>query len=257
MNKVSKMIISICCVIIIGVESFLLIKSFLKTHETMDNNSTLEQELESVSKENNQITTDYLLTIISDYQLNIFDQFKMTLDFKEIDIQKKLTYAYFHLNDTNDFSKGVSKQKIEKLFLKVFGDEEVDHQDIICDCGKTLISYNKETGIYQKVNHPGHGGSTFAYGAAYNKPLSLTISNNQYKLTVNKLFINNLNTAYSSVMSDESTVLFENELELSIDDIIKKYEATYEEYSKKSIKYSYTFEKKNNKFILIKYEILD
>ena len=222
MNKVSKIIISICCVIIIGVESILLIKSFLKTRETMDNNSTLEQELENVSKENNQITTDYLLTIINDYKLNIFDQFKMSLDFKEVDIQKKLTYAYFYLNGTNDFSKGVSKQVVEKLLAKVFGDLEVEHQDIICYCGKTLVSYNSETEIYKRVNHPGHGGPAFAYGAAYNKPLSLTISNNQYKLTINKLFVNNLNTAYSSVATDESTLLFENERELSIDDIIKK-----------------------------------
>lgn len=255
MNKVVKIVIWILAILIIFIESFLLIKSVVKSNDTTDENNSLEHQLENVSNENKQITTDYLLTVIEDDKLNIFDQFQTNIDFKEDEIQKKLTYAYWYLKDDYDFSKGVFKEIIENLFLKTFGDEQVNHQSVICECGEKLLTYSQDKYTFSK-DHDGHGGCDFPYGADYNKPLSLTISNNQYKLVVSKLFIDG-NKAYSNIDLYGNHLLFEYENKNNTnDDIIKQYENNYEEYKDKVTKYSYTFEKKKGKFILIKYKIL-
>jgi len=203
-----------------------------------------------------KITTD-LLNWIEEKQLNIFDQYGTNIDFRKIDEQKKLEYAYWHLKNNHNFTEGVSKNVFESLFLEVFGNNEINHQNIKCFCGYDWLVYDEEKGIYHFSElHPGHGGPSFAYGANYNKFVSLTIDNNKYRLTVSKLFISLLNETYSSYPLDEKYHLFKGNMEDTSEEVVNHFEENYQEYSDKMIEYVYTFEYKDGKYILINYEIL-
>lgn len=259
MKKWIKIVIWILVILVIGVQSFFLVKSIMQNNDTIDENNSLEQKLADISNENNQITTDYLLDLLDSSNLNVFDRYQKNLDFKQDAEQLKLDYAYWYFKDNYDFSTGVDQSVFDKLFKKVFGDEKFKHQNLKCSCGKDLLVYDSQSKTYKySSEHLGHGLHSLL-GASYNKAVSLTISNKEYKLTVSKVFVDyNYDYAYSNASATENYRLFEFDVETdTIDDVIKKYEANYEEYKDKLTKYVYTFEKNNGKFNLLKYEIID
>lgn len=231
----------------------------MQKNDTVDENNSLEQKLEDMSNENNQITTDYLLDLLDKNNLNSLDMYQEDLDLKQDANQEKLQYAYWYLKDDYNFEVGISQTIVEKLFKKVFGDENFKHQNLKCSCGKDLLVYDSENESYKySSEHLGHGFHGFM-GAMYNKAISLQISNKEYKLTVSKLFFDyNTEYVYSNAKGTENYRLFEFDGETDTrDDVIRKYETNYEEYKDKLTKYVYTFEKKDGKFILLKYEIID
>lgn len=257
MNKKVRLVLIGIILVIIGTESILLIKSIGKGQDAIDINSSLEQQLEDASKQNSEITTDYILTVIEDNNLDVLDKVGSNIDFSADD-NKKLMYAYLTLENTYNFHAGVSQNIIETKINKIFtSDSKFKHQDLECTCGKVLLSYDadKKQYIYNE-NHENHTTST-NLERIYNKAISLTISNKEYKLTVSKVFIDSTSHVYSTFNSSEKNLLFEyDKTNDTVDSIIKKYEDNFEEYKDKITKFVYTFKKENSKFKLLKYEIL-
>lgn len=257
MKKKIRIALIVLIFMVIIIESILLIRSVDKGQDAIDINSSLEQKLEDASKQNSEITTDYILTVIEDNNLDVLDKVGSNIDFTN-DNNKKLMYAYLLLENTYDFRAGVSENIIETKINKTFTSEnKFEHQDLECTCGKVLLSYDalKKQYIYNE-GHESHVTNN-NLERIYNKAISLTISNKEYKLTVSKIFIDTTSHVYSSINNNEKNLLFEYDKENdTYDSIIKKYEDNFEEYKDKMTKFVYTFKKENSKFKLLKYEIL-
>lgn len=193
--------------------------------------------------------------------------------FNNLSNKKKIDIGYYGVIDdiTDPYSTGIDADLIDNYFKDTFKDNiYIDKEEgIYCVCGNILFKYdiNSNKYIYNE-DHLGHG---FTYVENYySKVIDVKNNDNSYIVTEVKLwnkvseagdedFITKAYDSYSDAI-DESNPLFE--IEIDNPDITKtsyyyteqKLYNNLDSYVNKMNKYVYTFEKINNKYLLVSFE---
>ena len=153
-------------------------------------------------------------------------------------------------------------KKIESYFKNTFKSTiYFDANDIYCDDDNELLySYNKLTSKYEyNEKHKSHEYAN-TISNIYNKVIEVKKRNNTYVITNIKLWGNKIDDSYIIYGSYKDALNNTNELfKVKSSENIKEYsknelENNLELYKEKMTKYTYTFEKENDKYLLVSYK---
>lgn len=214
--------------------------------------------------------------IIDEYNLSVISSFEKNIDdFNMIDMNEKILMGFEKAKkDTIDpISNGVLVSDIEEYFKNNFKSTIYwDKEDIYCyTCGEYIYLFDVTQNKYvYNEKHLGHGLSFI--DNYYTKITDIKKRNETYVVTMVNLWhyssdVNDIiTTAYSSYSDalNNKNELFKidlnnanDQIDMGIyDKVINEFENNFSKYENKMHKYIYTFEKQNNKYLLVsmKYE---
>lgn len=269
-NDITIVILSALTLLLIGAFVYLNF-SEKESNEELDN-SNKEIEYSDIS------TNEEIIYIFSDvleenYISNIAILERDIENFDDLTNIEKLDIAYKMANIEANYiyENGFSADLINNYFDRTFYDNITwNKDDIICDiCGEILFIYDSENNKYiYNENHLGHG--TSYADNYYSKIIEIKNNENTYIVTEVKLW---------NVMDIDSTLLFafdtyKNSRELvyplfSIDNnnyekiedqyslLINELEENFDDYKDNMARYTYTFEKTDDKYLLVSFEFED
>lgn len=170
----------------------------------------------------------------------------------------------------NNICKGVNNCKeikgeaVEKYVNNIL-DKKVTFSNINCELndGPLYIYDSKSNMFVWNDNHPGHGG--IVSSSIYRKVNSIKRDGNKYVLVLNKLYYSPMQSEY---IASEPT--FINKIydakdylkvksggeEFNLNKLISDYDNDFDKLKNKGTRYRYTFDVKDNNYILEKYEVL-
>lgn len=151
---------------------------------------------------------------------------------------------------------------LENVAMNYFG-YGLEPENLVCDThyniqdagGADIMIYNVETGVYtNNSNHLGHGSGGLRT-EVYNNYVEGDYTDGTYTIVVNKLFSGLLGEPYDSKLSYYATygdaINSKNELfKSNMIDLNK-----FNEYQDKLVKYTYTFQLKDDNYVLTSYKI--
>jgi len=189
-------------------------------------------------------------------------------DFNKISEQNKFEIAYRNLTDEERdtlFNDSLDGEIIMGKLASIFGSTiSYTHTNYLCKyhVGQsldetTLFIYDSATDTYRyNEKHGGHGGESFQ---VYDKIFDVELKGNQYFVHTTKLIWLTADGAMDGFYADfqRKIKLFpyeEKDDEQPIGSFIEKYLINYDEYKALSPVYTYIFEIKNDKYVLVGYE---
>lgn len=158
-----------------------------------------------------------------------------------------------HFDEENEWSFDI--EKADKYFKDLYGFKVNEYKDIICDLDKIpLVKYDKANNLYVfNDEHPGHGGLSIGFTDYY--VLDSNKTDDKYEISILFLYGNEMDGFY--VNGKELVIDFDESIVEPED-----YVETYKNYFTNNIdkfksgkKYTYTFEKLNDKYILKEFNI--
>lgn len=215
-----------------------------------DNNVQLKNNIA-----NTNVTVDKVLNFIKEYKIDYLDNINNSFTVKDISNQNKLRYVYSAIKNDVDFTNGVSYTKFNNYLQDVFGSTiTLKNENILNNEKDIILVYNDVNEVYKydQYNKP----YNFIY-SIYNHVVDFKIENNQYILTVNKLFMND-NIVFASIedAKNKDNILFY--IDYNQEDkytYIKNYiSKNYSSIKDQLYIYKYYFTKEKGKLILFKYE---
>lgn len=237
MNKrILYVLLSIISLILIYLSIFL---NYYKSITDVNKNINISNDI---------MTIDKVYSFIIDNNLEQLEYLKFDFkNTKNISNQSLLNLAFYHLNETLDFKKGVSSKVFEDYLKNIFGSNiKISHETIKLINHEEEVKYDDKSDVYtsskiiQKTNIN-----------IYNKLLSFDYKDNKYYLKQNKFYIKNNNVfkSYGDYINN-------------VDVLMKIVDSeNYEEEINKNIEnikndiytYTYVFKKEDGDIILEKY----
>jgi len=251
---------------------FLVVAALVYFFYFLEEPETKEEKKESLYVEiSDETIITELLGTINENNLHIIATYEKNIDnMNVLNTPQKLDISLTSiLNKINDpYTNGIPIDLFDIYFKNTFRTTIYwDKININCDCGEVLYLYNEEDNKYvYNEEHLGHGYSTVL--PYYTKVIDAKKKNETYIVTVSYVWNNYsdvygyTNTGYAS-FTDASSMnnsLFEIEVpdELPNEEVdsyaIKEIETNYELYKDKLHKYTYTFEKVDNKYLLVNFD---
>lgn len=256
--------------VFISAFTLLLIGAFVYLNffydDNKENNYKEVDNFSEMSVTFNNLMTENKLDNVARLEKNIYDFNKLTND-------EKLNIVYRGIFDENAYTYGVKVDDMNTYFEKVFYDNITWVKDgIKCTCDKDIYVYDTDTNKYiYNSNHDGHGVSDVA--SYFSKIIKIENNGNFYRVTEVKLWELDLDSgpasmtlAYDTAMDadDEDNSLFEvvipENLDISDDYnyyLKKEINDNFDNYKDKMARYIYTFEKVDNKYLLVSFEFQD
>lgn len=244
----NKTIIAVA-IIILSLTYVCLFYYYIRFYSS-DNNTQIKTNIP-----NTNVTVDKVLNFIREYKINYLDNINNSFTSKDISNQSKLRYVYSAIKNDVDFTNGVSYTKFNSYLQNVFGNDiTIKNEDILNNKKDVLLFYDDVNEVYKYNNviMP----YDFIY-SIYDHVVDFTIDDNQFILTVNKIFmVDNMVFASVDDAKNMEHVLFN--IDYNHDDIyayIKEYIVkNYSSIKEQLYTYKYYFTKEKGKLILYKYE---
>ena len=170
-------------------------------------------------------------------------------------------------------SMDLKKADVDDYYQNLFGQKLTSYPDLQCWNGDGILyKYNNDINEYQK--DCGNNDSCHGHGGLDNHPKSLFVKgssiqkeNDNYIITVTKVFGSNLRDSDGYFYADnkysvkiEGLNMYANtqrELDTNEKTNVKNYyKKNYEQFKNIKPQYKYTFKKVNNDYFLIKFETI-
>lgn len=204
---------------------------------------------------NTNVTVDKALNFIREYKIDYLDNINNSFTVKDISNQNKLRYVYLAIKNDVDFTNGVSYTKFNNYLQDVFGnDVTIKNEDVLNNKKDILLVYNDVNEVYK------YNDIILSYDfmySIYDHVVDFTIDDNQYVLTVNKIFmVDNMVFASIDDAKNRKNILFnidhdQDDVHTYIKDYIVK---NYSSIKDQLYIFKYHFTKEKGKLILFKYE---
>lgn len=247
-----------------GTVYFIMKDDSEKKCEAQENNTKCDSNDAKVDSEISATEYIELKSIIDELQyVDILN--KDVSDVSKLTKDDLFWFVYYSSSNKEE----ILLKDVNKVTQKYFG-VDIEPGDILCNSnhdgdGEYLYIYNEKNQSFSlNPDHPGHGGGGII-SVVYNRYVSSKKNDNTYEVVVNKIFSNTLGDtsigpngfypSYSDALSYKDK-LFDvkyNDNDEMVTDIEKEFKGID---SSKLNEYKYTFVKKNNSYVLSKYEIL-
>lgn len=223
-------------------------------------------------KEDLNVVTNELIAKIENFYLDYYSKYE-EIDFESAGTSDTLLAAYAYSLKKND---GIfNKELVDKYYKELFNITLNEHEDLKCYVGDGILykfdtqknDYIEDCGTIEELCHS-HGGLML------NEPLfikdkEITKENDEYTLSVNKIYGLNIVDSDGYFYSDNEYKNRINELDsfldntknevgmpdinkINIEEVKKYYNDNYEILKEKLPIYKYTFKKENNNFYLVR-----
>lgn len=235
-QKIKNIIIGSLAVLVLGLSCYFIYNKFGSKKENNGNISENEKDI--------KVT---LLEIIKEYGLDALHYEEDDIEFNETPKNSQLYLAalyYSNFNKNNDYV--MTREELDDYFDKVYGYKPNSYPNVKCQVEKEDLYIYKDNKYVFNEEHPGHG----YYGNGFLDSYIVDYVNNKNEYTISVLFLYGNEMEGYSVNEDE---LFKNEDDYkyasSEESLINYFKNNIDNYIN-GIKYRYTFEKVNGKYIL-------
>lgn len=140
-------------------------------------------------------------------------------------------------------------------------DDDTELTDIPCSVNDgVLYTYDETNDMF--VKNAGHDHDNSSISPLYTKVNRIKKKSGKYVLTLNKLYYNSSKSEYISSEPNGINKIYnvkgylEDTGDIDVDRLGDNYENDFSKLKNKGTKYQYTFVRKNNNYILEKYEVL-
>lgn len=267
-----NILISLLAITVVLLSGFIVYDKIIKK-ETPKTETKNEKTVEVTEpkEENLDEIAGILVGKLEKYRVDYYDSLE-NITFNEVSENEKLTAAFLYGNNKNQ-TIDLKKADVDDYFQNLFGKTLTTYPDLQCWNGDGILyKFNIETNEYQK--DCGDKETCHAHGGLDNHPNSIFIKynnikkeNNNYVITVNKVFGSNLRDSdgyfyadYKYSVKIDGLDIYANqsrELETTEKINVKNYyESNYEKFKDITPQYRYTFEKVNDDYYLTKLEIV-
>ena len=264
MNRYERnnvVIVIVCALFLLGISAIIY---FFFFYDKKNNNENDSKEKLFIDIKDEDVIKGFE-KLIDDKKLYNIDKLDKNIDdFNTLSSKIKLNIGFYSVyeNETDPHTNGIELKKIESYFKNTFKSTiYFDANDIYYDDDNELLySYNKLTSKYEyNEKHKSHEYAN-TISNIYNKVIEVKKRNNTYVITNIKLWGNKIDDSYIIYGSYKDAINNTNELfKVKSSENIKEYsknelENNLELYKEKMTKYTYTFEKENDKYLLVSYK---
>jgi len=215
-------------------------------------------------------SADFFLDLIDEYGLNYFDNNNKSINnFKNLSNQEKLNFVSFDW----DIETTKTSLEVDSYIKEILGSSfSLTHSDIKKD-EEIIYTYNKEGKTYS-YNEDYESSSNEEIITVVNVTNSFETKNDKYTIQVVKLFKNSSSNLvyygnYEDALNKENEIITYDKQSNSLNDetvssnltleenLKAYYKNNYQTYIDNLTKYTYTFIKEEDNYILTTYEIID
>lgn len=223
--------------------------TYTKDVKTVKSNNDSEINNKPTKKTDEEL----IIEKIKKYNLIALRYYKNDLSFKKSEVTEAISYSepmgellFAYVSDHGS----LNREAADKLYKDLFGYAPETMIPYVCPLdNEELLSVDDAKELYYiNENHPGHGGRIYDYIDL--KIIDTKKTDNLYEVSVAFLYGNNADGFY--INDKEIELPTSDEKEYTEEDYIKAYKDFFKEKTDFTDveKYTYTFEKENNNYIL-------
>ena len=230
-----NIIIGILALTILGLSCYFIYNKY--KHEDNIDTPVVEDE--------KKIQED-LTNIIKEYGLDGLGYEESDITFSDKPRNSQLyLIALYYTNTNKDKDYILSREELDDYYEKVYGYKPVSYINIKCQVEKQDLYIYKDNKYYFNKSHPGHG----YYGYGFIDSFITDYSKNDNTYTISILFLRGNEMEGYSVNEND---LFRDDSYKGdyTDKSLSKYFRDNIDHFIKGMKYQYTFEKNNGRYIL-------
>lgn len=251
-NIVIVMVVALLFLLISGVVYYFFFSDYLENNKEEKKDSLyVEITDENIIKELQDIIESNNLYILAEMEKDVDNMNSLELSYK-------LMMAFPTINNDKKINE-VTTGEIDDYFKNTFETTMYwDNKDVYCSCGKVLYKYDLENNKYiYSIEHESH--DEIRVVPYYSKVLEAKKKNDIYVIKMSYIWdkldssddVVNKGFASFSDAYNEKNKLFEIEDDTFADDFINQ---NYETVKNNLHEYTYVFDKKDDKYLLVNFD---
>ena len=231
-SKIKNIVIGCIAVLVLGLSCYFIYEKFSD-----------KKEVNNVDSEDEKTIKNDLVNIIKEYGLDALAYEENDVIFSENPKNSQLYLAALYFTKVNEGKDYImTREELDDFFEKVYGYKPSAYPNVVCQVEKDILYVYKDNKYFFYEEHPGHG--YYGPGIIDSYVVDYTNKNNEYSISLLILHGNEME-GYS--VNEEA--LKEDIDSSSEEKLIKYFRDNIDSY-KDGVKYRYTFEKTNGKYIL-------
>ena len=228
------------------------------SNEVEKEKKTTEKIKVTEEKEDLDAIATKLVDKLNKYYVTFYDD-KESVQFSTLSDKDKILGAYEYGNDYK-----LTKETVDDYYNNLFNIKLTEYPELECWAGDGIYAkYNSEVDEYEVVGDHAHGGLDGHPQAGIIKYNNIEKVNNDYVVTVTKVFFPNLKDSDGYFYADYNYKTRIHELDSYGDhglsdteiNVVKNYyDQNYEKFKDIKPQYKYTFKKEDNSYYLKSFE---